>query len=237
MTDRVPAPGLPERIRAAWQGGNVARPGLSLPVILAAAGTLADSDGVEAVTIRKVSAAVGCSAMALYRHVASRDELLLLVMDEALGAPPAWPSAEEAWDAGVSAWTAGLFERYLAHPWLLDLPLPGVPLTPRHASWVERLLTITEPLALDVDERLEAGLLLDGHARNIANLARARSGGATVSPAELLEVVPRADFPRLSAVLQGGQLQDEGTPSIGFGLAVILDGLRAQLARRGSARP
>ena len=229
MTAAEDRAGLSAQLRAAWGGGAEPRAGLSTAGIVGASVQLADADGVDGVTIRRLSTRLGCSAMAIYRHVASREELLLLTMDSALGEPERGGSGA-GWEERLRQWAAGLFDRYLAHPWLLDLPLPGLPLTPRHAAWVEAMLDASAAIDLSVDERLEVGLLLDGHARNIANLARSRAAAGDARAAgELAEVMPADAYPRLRAVVAGGELQDTGTPSIGFGVDVILAGVRERV--------
>src|ERR1035437_2515532 len=88
-------------------------------------------------------------------------------------APPPDRDPRQSWQAGLRRWAAGLFELYLAHPWLLDAPVPGMPVTPHHAMWVEHALAITRQVGLTTSQRLEAALLIDGHLRIIATLARA----------------------------------------------------------------
>ena len=56
---------------------------LSREEIVAAAIATADQDGVDAVTMRRVAAVLGSGTMSLYRHVASREQLLDLMIDSA----------------------------------------------------------------------------------------------------------------------------------------------------------
>src|SRR5690349_24869040 len=58
-------------------------PSLTVSAIAAAAVGLADARGLDAVTMREVAAALSTSAAALYRYVASRDELLAHMVDAA----------------------------------------------------------------------------------------------------------------------------------------------------------
>lgn len=59
--------------------------GLTLERIVAEALDLVDAEGLDALTVRRLAARVGTSSASLYRHVASRDELLVLLVDHALG--------------------------------------------------------------------------------------------------------------------------------------------------------
>jgi AcrR family transcriptional regulator len=59
--------------------------GLTVEKILAAALELVDIEGLEALTVRGLAARFGTSSATLYRHVDSRDELLVLLVDHVLG--------------------------------------------------------------------------------------------------------------------------------------------------------
>src|SRR5690242_5474592 len=61
------------------------RPGLTHGQIAQAAIALADAEGLEAVSMRRVASALGVGAMSLYRYVASRDDVVELMVDEAIG--------------------------------------------------------------------------------------------------------------------------------------------------------
>jgi AcrR family transcriptional regulator len=72
---------------------------LTPAAILAAAREIADSRGLAAVSMRTIADRLDCTPRALYRHVASKDEVLELIADAALGElPPVrsdvpWPDA------------------------------------------------------------------------------------------------------------------------------------------------
>jgi AcrR family transcriptional regulator len=220
--------GLPRQVLRTWQEPPPRRDTLTADRITAAAIRIADQEGISALTIRRLSASMGHATMAVYRHISSRDELVLLMMDSALGPPPRL-RPDEPWQAGLRRWAAGLFERYLRHPWLLDVPAPGMPVTPHHAMWVEHALAITSRAGLTTSQRLEAALLIDGHLRIIAALARAAPPAAQADQqqalADLRTVADEQRFPNFRSVLETGELQDDAAPGIDFGLDVILSGL------------
>lgn len=224
---------LPAPIRLAWGGREPTRAALTTERVVSVGVELADSNGIESVTIRKLSARLGYTTMAVYRHISSREELLLLMLDRALGAPPAL-SGRLSWPNALRRWANGLYGSYSAHPWLLDLPLPGLPTTPNHAMWVERALAATMSLALNIEQRLEAALLIDGHARSIANVTRSArivTQRAGTHPAQALyEVADERRYPHFREVLRLGSLQDETPPDLSFGLEVIIAGLSRRSA-------
>jgi AcrR family transcriptional regulator len=62
--------------------------GLDMDVIVSAALRIVDADGLDGLTMRRVSAALGVTAMALYHHVDGKERLLDLVVDQSLTALP-----------------------------------------------------------------------------------------------------------------------------------------------------
>jgi AcrR family transcriptional regulator len=59
--------------------------GLTLELVLAEALALVDAEGMDALTVRALATRLGTGSSTLYRHVASRDELLVLLVDAVLG--------------------------------------------------------------------------------------------------------------------------------------------------------
>ncbi|HEX8805074.1 MAG TPA: TetR/AcrR family transcriptional regulator [Acidimicrobiales bacterium] len=116
---------------AAWWRARAARDarrrprsdGLTLDRITAAAVTVIDDEGLDALTMRRLADELGAGAASLYRHVANRDELLVEILDHVLGElrePPPFPD----WRSGVD-WLARELHRVLArHHAVVDL-LPG----------------------------------------------------------------------------------------------------------------
>lgn len=89
--------------------------------VLDAALALYDADGVGAVTIRRVATALGVSPMALYRHVADKDELLLVLIDR-LAARFRYPARpqDDPREAILTLW-ATLYDGLAQHPWLPEV--------------------------------------------------------------------------------------------------------------------
>lgn len=96
---------------------------LSRDRLLAAAVEIADTEGVAAVTMRRVSAAVGVEAMSLYHHLPGKEALLDGLVDTVVMAVVEQISiVEEA--GGTLGWQATLRRRFLTartvmlrHPW------------------------------------------------------------------------------------------------------------------------
>lgn len=83
--------------------------------------TLADIDGLDALTVRRLAADLGISGMALYTHVGSRDDLLVLMVDAARGGQARRPYESENWRMRVRQVAAADLALYGEHAWLLDV--------------------------------------------------------------------------------------------------------------------
>src|SRR4029453_6602023 len=141
MDDQSPT-GLPDSIEAAsgvrMRPNKGPRPALSRERSVAAAGRVAATDGLQAVSMGRVAADLGVSTMSLYRYLAAKDELLALMADLTFEAPPARRGPEESWREGLSRWAWTELTVYRRNPWVLRIPISGPPVTPNAMAWLER---------------------------------------------------------------------------------------------------
>jgi AcrR family transcriptional regulator len=92
---------------------------LSLDLIADAALSLLDAEGAEALTMRRLAQQLNCSQAALYRHVTSRDELVVVAVDRAVGMGLSPPPEGLDWRQ-TAEWQAHSFRDFLlAHPALV----------------------------------------------------------------------------------------------------------------------
>jgi AcrR family transcriptional regulator len=233
--------GLPASIEMAWglreRPTRGPKPGLSLERVVDAALAAADSDGVAGVSMGRVASDLGASTMALYRYVTSKHELLALVIDAAVGAPPAEAHLDADWRARLSAWAWAYHEVLRRRPWILQVPISGPAITPHQTAWLERGLATLESTRLPEAQKLSVMLLLSGFVRNEATLAAdlgAHAGGDIMPGwAALLRQVAAADsFPALHRALQSEAFAQDDDPDdeFTFGLERILDGVATLVA-------
>ena len=236
---------LPPGLALAWGVQPAPRrgpkPAHSVEGIVATAVALADEGGFSAVSMPRIAGRLGITANALYRYVASKEELVVLLADTAWGAPELRPPDD--WRSGVIGWTEAFVARTRVHPWLLDLPVRGAPLTPNLLSWLQALLDALDDTGLHPADKLGCATLLDGYARSTASLAR-DLGATPTSPtqgaavAAFLEPLLRARGATLVADLMTGAAPyaeatyDDG--DLEFGLQRIIDGIDALIARRAA---
>jgi AcrR family transcriptional regulator len=114
-SEPLPLAGTVEWWRVRYAQGQRRRPrddGLSIDRITSAALAITDAEGLEALTMRRLAGELGAGVASLYRHVATRDELLVEMMDHVLGeiCPP--PPSLTSWREGAE-WMAREFRRVL----------------------------------------------------------------------------------------------------------------------------
>lgn len=96
------------------------RPALSKDRVVAAAVELADDEGIEALSMRKLAQSLGVEAMSLYHHVANKDELLDAMVDSVF-TEVALPSAAGPWQAEMRDRCTSMRDVLLRHPWAVGL--------------------------------------------------------------------------------------------------------------------
>ncbi|MEU9253687.1 TetR/AcrR family transcriptional regulator C-terminal domain-containing protein [Streptomyces sp. NPDC048270] len=94
------------------------QPALSRAVIVRETIAMLDEEGTEALSMRRLGARLNAGATSLYRHVALKDELMELAVDEVL-AEIALPAADSPdWRAAVTQLAASFRGTTLRHPWM-----------------------------------------------------------------------------------------------------------------------
>jgi AcrR family transcriptional regulator len=241
--DIVEGPDVPEVIAQAWGLREAAargpKRGLSLDRILDAAIRLAATEGLGGLSMSRVASALGVGTMSLYRYVAAKDDLLLLMVDAALGVPPADIAGAPDWRTGLTRWATGVRAAYRTHPWSLRVPISGPPLGPHNVAWLEAALQSLHGTPLPEEQKLSVVLLLSGFVRNevtlTTDIAAASRGRPMMMPygAMLSRLTDARDFPALHRAIATGALDDDDDldKEFEFGLACILDGVDALIRR------
>jgi AcrR family transcriptional regulator len=227
------------------------RPSLTLDAIVAATVELADANGIEAVSMQRVAARVGVTTMALYRYVATKDDLVFLAIDAAVGDPPASPADGEGWRPATERWARGQLESLRRHPWIARVPIKEPPIGPNQVAWMECCLECIAVSGLPpIDQfgvlNLLSGFVL-GHFRLYDELARgAAAGGLDLIGAQqryadtIRMVIEPTRFPRTAAAFAAVYelaATDTVREDFEFGLARLLDGIEAMLPPRDGVPP
>lgn len=215
------------------------RPALSLETIAQAAMDIADAEGLAAISMQRVAGDLGFTKMSLYRYVASKSELIAVMIDRAVGDPPDLSTIPGGWRPRLEEFVRLLTQVWEDHPWLPWATMGDRVMGPREVGWIESALSALSDTNLTGGERLDAVYLLFGHIRNTQSMSTAgtQPWGADkqlkVGIADLIR--DHADtFPALTEAIEAtaDAAHDNGRA---FGLALILDGLATLIAARPSS--
>jgi DNA-binding transcriptional regulator YhcF (GntR family) len=158
----VRAPDRPPRRRASDRELDTDR-------IVATAMAVADAEGLEAVSMRRLAADLGVGPMSLYRHVAGRDALELLLVRAVLRTHPLPEPGPPGWRAKLELVSRVQWRAYRAHPWLPELiSLTRPVLVPEAMAHTEWTLRAMAELPLAQAERLREAITLPALVRGIA---------------------------------------------------------------------
>lgn len=176
------------------RGARGPEPEHTLGEVAEAAIRVASRGGVAAASMRSVAAELGSTAGGLYRYVASRDELLDLMVDTAMAGFTFAHDPAAEWIAEMARLGAATRALYLAHPWILDArPARSTP-GPHTLMWFEHCLQAMEPLDLPQRRKLEVIGVFNGIITMFAQSALAPAAFAFTA-------VDGMQHPRLTAAL------------------------------------
>ncbi|WP_223068619.1 TetR/AcrR family transcriptional regulator [Paenibacillus caui] len=252
-TDTDAVTTLPHGVALSW--GLVKKPKrgpkgeLSIDKIVAAAIEIADQEGLSAVSLSRVAASLGFTAMSLYRYISSKDDLLLLMQDAVCDVPIPPEEKDIDWRESMREYVRICIQAFRDHPWYCDIPISGVPVTPNNLKIIDWALRSMRTFPLSDYEKLSLVLLLSGYARTFGILERDlnRAMKAGVAPdafsgadysTVLKQMVDPQRFPYLHPVVMSGTYTGENDAEnekiygndIDFGLERILDGIEHYLA-------
>ena len=219
------------------------KPKVTLAEIVAAAISIADAEGLEAVSTRRVADTVGISPMSFYTHVPGKAELLDLMLDAAadVGGRPVFDPAQ--WRENVGLVARGYRQFYLTHPWIFELATHRPVLGPNTMAVYDMALSAFDGLGLDeveMDLSLTAvSNYVHGAVRDAARAEMVKKlSGQTdeewwYSVAPFLETLDYSPYPvaaRVGPIV--GELYGVGDPerAFNFGLELLLDGFERLIA-------
>lgn len=202
--------------------------------VVEAAIRIADADGLASVRIRDLATALGISTMAVYTHVNSRDDLLVLMVDSAHAGMERAEFGRAGWDTRVRRLAAANLALYRAHPWLLDISDDRVAFGPGAIGKYDHELHAFDALDLDDVTRDAALTFVLDFVRASARSMRPRGGQADTAQlwsqwSDRLAAYLGADYPlavRVGATA-GQAMNAPYSPAHAyeFGLARVIDAL------------
>ncbi|HEX2384050.1 MAG TPA: TetR/AcrR family transcriptional regulator [Acidimicrobiales bacterium] len=214
--------------------------------LAAAAVRIADTEGLSALSMRRLATEVGVGTMTLYHYVRNKDELLSLVVDAIMG-EVAFSESEKlprTWRPALEAIAIRTREVMTRHPWMFDIA-DDPPIGPNAVRHFDQTLEALSSLPLALAEKLDVASAVDEfvfgfcvHERN-----NARTGQHVESKMiDYVETLLETDaYPTLSALADDlglDRMWDEVQRAVNAPkrfekhLDLLLDGIEADIARR-----
>lgn len=190
--------------------------------------------------MRRVAADLGVPTMSLYRHVASKEELVLSMADTAMAELPLPEPPPASWRRQLELIARLQWQGYERHQWLphvISMTRPQmIPHGVAHTEWTVRAL---DGLGLDIETRLQAAVTLIAFVRGMAVNLKAESEaeqetGLTAdqwveSQSELMaKFMDAGPYPLMSSVTREADLKLDLPTLFEYGLARLLDGFASQ---------
>jgi AcrR family transcriptional regulator len=204
-------------------GGQPRKRGrLSPEAITEAAIRLADAEGLEAVSIRRVAAKLDARAMSLYDHFASKRELLASMTDEVVGEMLVSQPLPEGWREALAVSARKMYAAFAAHPWLIFVfatrPSPG----PNSVKIAKQAARAAAALPLEQSDVWNVqGIVNDyvlGYSFRIVATPNPEDMEAAIAASDVVE------FPELAA-LPDNLRNRSSIERFDLGLQTVLDGI------------
>jgi AcrR family transcriptional regulator len=216
---------------------------MSVERIVSAALRIADAESLDAVSMRRIATELNSGTTSLYRHVASRDELLDLMIDSVQGDP--LPELSGDWRADLAGIARRLRTVLLRHPWIGAVQASRPALGPKALRQMDYALTAATSLTPDITVASNVISLVMCYVFGAVSVelaeqeAQRRTGltqeqwRASVGP-YLREVIASGTYPQFARrVIEADDLDPD--QQFEFGLDCLLDGVAARVT--GSAAP
>ena len=203
---------------------------LSRDRIVRAALELADTGGIESLTMRKLGQALGFEAMSLYNHVANKDDVLDGILDLVLGESKP-PSSAGDWDAAIRTSAISVHEALRRHPWSCALLMAPERVRPARLRYMDLLLGRLREAGFSAETTYHAYHVIDGHIFGFSLWETSHTYTAeevASFEAKFAQTITVDAFPHLHEHAE--QHFDEGphreVRAFEFGLDLIVDGLK-----------
>jgi DNA-binding transcriptional regulator YhcF (GntR family) len=234
----TPPPRTPKR----RQNTREPQPELSRDRIVRAAIEIADTEGMAALSMRRVATDLDAATMSLYRYVHSKDDLVLFMIDQAIGEEALPETPPEGWRARLQVTARLQWRLFRRHRWLaaaMSLTRPQLaPNALAHAEWVLRAL---EGFDLDPSAIMHTHVMLFSYVRGLATSLEAeaeaeRDTGMTsdewmeTQEAALDAVAGSGSFATFLRIVKESDFDFDLDTLFEFGLMRMLDGLAVYLA-------
>ncbi|MBI5543043.1 MAG: TetR/AcrR family transcriptional regulator [Deltaproteobacteria bacterium] len=168
--------------------------------VLRAAISLADKEGIDALSMRRLGKKLGVEAMSLYNHVANKDEVLAGIVDLIVGDIEVVESAA-SWKEAMRSRAISMREVFACHPWALGLLESRRSLGPAALRYCDSVLGVLRRAGFSTVMAVRAFSVLDSYAYGYSiqekNLPSGSATKTTQATDQLLKQLPENEYPFL----------------------------------------
>ncbi|MBO2451586.1 TetR/AcrR family transcriptional regulator C-terminal domain-containing protein [Actinomadura barringtoniae] len=203
------------------------RPKLSREAIVETAIRLADAEGLDAVTIRRIASELGVRPMSLYTHVERKEDLFDLMFDELSGEILVEGELAADWREAITSVARREREFLLNHPWVIELVGRRQPkIGPNGLRHGEQSLAALTGLGVDIATAGKIVTAVDHYMTGyvVREQTQTAQEGALDQP-YVQELLASGEFPTLKRAIDAGVAPRE---SFEEGLKWLLDGIERE---------
>jgi AcrR family transcriptional regulator len=142
--------------------------GLTLEAVVDAAVAVADAEGIDALSMRRVAEALGVGAMSLYTYVPAKAELVDLMLDRVYREQLAGIATEGGWRARLESRARADWALYERHPWVVRAAGPRPTLGPNETAVYDATLAAVDGIGLTGHEMVAVVTLVAGYVGGVA---------------------------------------------------------------------
>jgi AcrR family transcriptional regulator len=198
---------------------------LSREAIGATALAIADAEGFQAVSMRRVAQELNVGTMSLYYYIKTKDDLVA-VMDDALMSEALLPAMPKNWKRAITEIATRTHSIFLRHPWAL-ISMQSAPPGLNAMRHMEQCLEALAETSMTAKQKLTLLAIVDdfvfGHA--LREAASEKAVDTEFAAAQMA----KGNFPRIAEVFSGGRIE--------IGKSRFREGLRLLLDEYGPRRP
>lgn len=225
-------------------GGRGPKPRLSLETIVDRAVAIADAEGLDAVSMRRVATDLGVGTMSLYRYLPGKEELLDLMLERVSAIEDDDPLSDD-WRDAMQEVGRGLWELYTTHPWLPFVDQSRPLLGPNALRGFDKAVAalvgtgLTGQEIVGVIGTIDALAQSAARAANSAALAERATGVSNeefwkAQEPVLVAAMETGDYPHVAA-LDDDSFDAAGVEFFDFGLQRLVDGIEVLVRSRRPA--
>lgn len=223
-------PKAPKSKQSVKRRKSAARVPLTRERVLDAALQLANSQGIEALSMRKLAETLKVEAMSLYNHVANKEDLQMGLVERVV-AEIDLPVVGGDWRAEMRKRAHSAHAALLRHPWASQLIVAGLNIGPVMLKYVDATLGCLREAGFSYLLADRAWNAIDSHIYGFTlqelNFPLEPAEYASAAQA-FLPMIPADQYPYLNALSQlVSEGQHTGLHDFSFGLELLLNGLEA----------